>query len=298
MSPYDPQNRNQLRSTTRERGLFVCMVVLHFFAVLLPYALISFGFWELKKEEAELSINLVDEPSVGPKVAPVTTRLEYAPEPPKDAAPEPIPEPDIPDLPDLPDVPTPPPPSEPSFEVPPLPAPPAPSRPKPVKEPTFNAPKMPKKKPSKPAKPRKTPSDRRMTTTKTGRKTGRNNNDLVPIGKDDLAQMFGKKSSNTPQGGPKPQADYSGKLVGFLKMHWQSYAPSRAELGSSRKFETRVEIALDGSGRVIEAKITRSSGNARMDEAVRRMLSSLRQYPAPEDKRPVRMRDIVIETEE
>ncbi len=273
--------------------IFIAVLILHVLAVAVPFLL------GLKNPEMpeELNINLVDEPSVGPNAGPVTTRKEYSPEPPQEAAPEPVPEPEIPDvpepkmpkMPEMPQMPPPPPvPAEPNLKLPPLPPK------KTVKQPKFNR-KLPKKNtpPRRPAK--RQAQSRKLTTVKKGRNTGSNSNEFVPIGKEDLAQMFGKKPSNTPQGGPKSKTDYTGKLVGFLKLHWQTYAPSRAELGDAEP-EAAVEIAIDGSGNVVEAGIIKPSGNPRFDNAVRRMLGELRKYPAPDDGKPVRIRNIVLDT--
>ncbi len=268
-----PQEYSQQGFNGREKVIFITVLILHVLVI---------GFFAVQFESTpqtdELNINLVDEPSVGPKVAPVTTRREYSPEPPKESAPAPIPEPEAPDLPDLPPVPaTPPAPAEPNFNAPPLPAPRKVSEPKVARLP----------------RPPRRNTTRKLTTTKTTvRKTGTNNNEFVPIGKEDLAQMFGEKPSNTPQGGPKTDAGYKQKFAAYLKMHWPNYQPSRAELGNAwekREFRVRIDLHIDGSGRTVSWQLRSSTGNAVMDRAIMRMFENLTQFPAPDGGKPFRM---------
>ncbi len=316
MSFFGDNGEDNLRSAKRERTIFSTMAIGHVLAVLIPFALISWGFWEQEKEE-ELSINIVDEASVGPVVAMETTRLPFDENPTPDVISEPTPEPPTPEPPapepPAPEpIPTPPPaPAQPEFVMPKMPtvveAPPAPKpmnspRPIPqriVSQPKFDLPKMPTPK-AKP-KPRDervfTPvKDNRMTSTKTGVKSSNNSNDLVPIGNRDAAQRYGKKFSNTPQGGQNKSDQYTARLGGFLKMHWRNYAPSRAELGGV-DFEAKIALHIDGSGRLISGTIIKYSGNHIMDAAVRRMLNNLKQYPAPDNRQPVKISSITITLE-
>ena len=228
-------------------------------AVILPLLFGVVADWFRPEDREELTVNLMDEPSVAPEVAPQTTRLPPAP----------TPEPEIADLPQ-------PPPPEPEIANLPAPEPPKPKLPKAPPEPKFELPKVVKPKPAAPP-----PQDRKLTDSrKTGVRTGERKNPDIPIGKRDTGQRYGEKPSDTPQGGPRNDARYAAMLSVFLKARWNTYVPVRAQLGAARP-EVEVWLRISGEGKLLDARITRPSGNAMMDGAVTRMLNDLRRQPMP-----------------
>ena len=102
----------------------------------------------------------------------------------------------------------------------------------------------------------------------------------MPIGNRDAAQIYGKKADHgTPQGGlTADEQAYQQKLGMFLKTKWSQ--PSKTLLGDTLP-STTIEISIAADGRMLSAKIIKSSGNRVMDESVKRMISILDRLPAP-----------------
>ncbi len=257
----------------RRRRLLAGSVVGHVLVVLLPLAVMLLDRWFGPEPELE-SINIEEMPSVGPEVAPETTRLPPDPDPipepqvtpPEPTPPEPAPitEPEV----DLPDV------TETLIDEPTLDLPQPPKPPKKTnyaKEPKLKLPPVPKtrelndKKPTKP-------------------QTGKNDNPLVPIGPKNAAQTHGEKPSNTAQGGPNQSDRYTAMISQFLKVQWQEFAPSLANARSDAS--VGVKLTISPEGRLVSWSITRPSGNAEMDAAAKRMLEHLKtvQLPKPDGK--------------
>lgn len=72
--------------------------------------------------------------------------------------------------------------------------------------------------------------------------------------------------------------EYLGKLKAFVEPRFRQ--PSDAQLGN-RKPETMVMVSIASNGQVVDWKITRSSGIAAMDDAVRNTMRNLKVVPAP-----------------
>ena len=72
--------------------------------------------------------------------------------------------------------------------------------------------------------------------------------------------------------------EYLGKLKAFVEPRFRQ--PSDAQLGN-RKPETLVMVSIASNGQVVDWKITRSSGIAAMDDAVRNTMRNLKVVPAP-----------------
>ena len=255
----------------RRRQLLIGSVIGHILVVLLPLAVMFIDRWFGPEPEIE-SINIEEMPSVGPEVAPETTRLPPDPDPIPEP-PVPIPEPPTPEpspvvepqveLPEVPEVI-----SEPDLD---LPKPPKPPKKVAIKEPKFKLPPVPK--------------TRELTDRKkTKPQTGQNDNPLVPIGPKATAQTHGEKPSNTAQGGPNQNDRYTAMISQFLKVKWQEFAPSLANARSDASVGVRLTISPEG--RLDSWNITRPSGNAEMDAAAKRMLEHLKtvQLPKPDGK--------------
>lgn len=72
--------------------------------------------------------------------------------------------------------------------------------------------------------------------------------------------------------------EYLGKLKAFVEPRFRQ--PSDAQLGN-RKPETLVMVSIASNGQVVDWKITRSSGIAAMDDAVRNTMRNLKVVPVP-----------------
>lgn len=72
--------------------------------------------------------------------------------------------------------------------------------------------------------------------------------------------------------------EYLGKLKAFVEPQFRQ--PSDAQLGN-RKPETMVMVSIASNGQVVDWKITRSSGIAAMDDAVRNTMRNLKVVPVP-----------------
>ena len=261
----------------RRRQLLIGSVIGHVLVVLLPLAVMFIDRWFGPEPEIE-SINIEEMPSVGPEVAPETTRL------PPD--PDPIPEPPVP----MPEPPTPEPSPVPEPEVP------VPEVMETViDEPSLDLSKLqPPKQKKYAAEPKlklpPVPKTRELTDRKkTKPQTGQNDNPLVPIGPKATAQTHGEKPSNTAQGGPNQSDAYVAKLTAVLKIHWRDYSPSLANVRSDASVGVWLRIVPNGdSGRLDGGKISRSSGNTEMDAAAKRLLEHLKavQLPKPPDGKP------------
>lgn len=297
----DTRKKIPLSPPGRGKRIFVNSLISHILVFIVPLLWVML-MDQFNPPEETFSVNVVDEPSVGPVTGPVTTRLPPSEKPTPEAEPDPTPAPEpTPDLPTpepTPALPEPAPPSlpEPTIKTP-FPVPQPPKR----KEPKLSLPTPPRPPTPKPVKAKNTnassDNSRRLTNNKKkGGRTGSNFNDQVPIGKADVAQKFGEKFSNTPQGGPDRASRYSALLATFLKTQWQAFVPSRADLGDSRP-TVLVSISIAGNGTVLEARIVRSSGVAAMDIAARRMLDSLKRVPAPLDGKPWKHDNIELDTE-
>jgi len=282
----------------RSKRILVNVFIIHVLAVALPLGWVLLMAQFTDREET-LSINIVDDPSVGPVTGPITMRrapsdnpgpepAPPAPAPPAPAPPAPEPVVDLPAVPQpkavaepVVDLPSPRPASkpEPKISLPKPPSPPAPTAP-PNKNASKNSSAL--------------PDDRRLSNSKKG--GGSNRNEDVPIGKEDVAQKFGEKFSNTAQGGPDKMSQYAAKLTMFLKVRWQLFVPSRADLGSSRP-KVQIMLSISASGQVLEAKVVRPSGVAAMDLAAARFLTDLKQVPLPPDSKPWRHDNIELDTE-
>ncbi len=169
-------------------------------------------------------------------------------------------------------------------------------KPKPKAEPKFTPPKP---KPSPKPEPKVTPpkhtghsaatkpdtssSDNRRSSssrpTGTRRSGGNNFNNTVPIGSRNTGQRLGKPDHRTPQGGLTEEEEaYYNRLKKLLDFKWVE--PSRTHLGDLRP-RTTIELEISADGRVLSSKIVQASGNASMDESIRRLLKVLDRVPAP-----------------
>ncbi len=284
-----------MASLNRGKRIFCNVLILHILAVFGPMTLL-YVRGLLEPEKQSFSVNLVDVPSVGQVTGNETQRLPPEPKKPAEhAKPESKTEP----RPELPDV-IPAQPQRQSVAEPVVSGLPVPTPPpvKPVREPQLNLTKLAASKPTtKDRRPSKSADDSRKSSDvreKTAR-SGSNTNELVPIGKADIAQKFGERSSNTPQGGSGKTDSYAGILVTFLKMQWAAYVPSRAQLGD-RKPEVRIALNIAGNGSLISARVVQASGIPAMDAAVTRMLEELNRFPMPPDGKAWSHQNIVIDT--
>ena len=99
----------------------------HVLVFVIPMLVMALADWLRPELPENLTINLVDEPSTGPKVAQTTTRLPPSPKPPEKVNPPPVPpSPKPPKEPDIPDVTPMPAPPEPNLAALPMPKPPKP----------------------------------------------------------------------------------------------------------------------------------------------------------------------------
>lgn len=277
-----------LQPAQRTKKVFYVSLGGHIALIFVPMLLMAVMNLFAPDAPEELTVNLVDEPSTGPVVAPETTRLPPSPEPEPEVNPPPVPPAPVPPEPEIADLPTPAPP-EPVITDLPTPVPQIKAPPEPV------IPDLPKV--VKTQKPKKTPPpnpDRTLhNTRKVGVRTGSQTNKDIAIGKKDAAQRYGERFSNTPNGGKRNDARYAARLGAFLKIRWSGFVPARAQLGDAKP-EVVVMLAVSGDGRLLEARIERPSGNPAMDNAVKRLLESLRGQilPRSPDGRPWRDRVI------
>ena len=72
--------------------------------------------------------------------------------------------------------------------------------------------------------------------------------------------------------------EYLGKLKAFVEPRFRQ--PSDAQL-NGRKPHTVVSVSIASDGRVLDWQITRASGIAAMDDAVRNTMHNLKVVPAP-----------------
>ena len=108
---------------------------------------------------------------------------------------------------------------------------------------------------------------------------GSNRNAMVPVGRRDQAQTFGRQNNATPGGGGDAESSRYGKLVGeYLKTRWAE--PPRTLL-EGREPRVLIELAIAADGRVTGARILRASGVPAMDESVRRLFQVLDRVPRP-----------------
>ena len=288
MRPADSQHI--LQPPRRGRKVFCFSLAGHFLLAVLPFLLGVLADWLHPRVREELTVNLVDEPSTAPEVAPQTTRLPPSPKPEPKVNPPPVPPKPAPPEPKIADLPVPVPP-EPKIADLPMPAPP---KKKPVKkppaEPKIDLPKIVKK--PKPAAPPQ--QDRRLTDSrKVGVRTGERKNPDIPIGAKDTGQKYAPKASDTPDGGKRNDERYAAMLGMFLKSRWSACVPARAQLGDAKP-EVTVQLTIAGDGRLLNARIEKPSGNAAMDGAVARLLNELRtqRMPKPADGREQSLRVI------
>lgn len=280
------ESQNILQPPHRARKVFCFSLAGHLLLVVLPLLLGVLADWLHPQDREDLTVNLVDEPSVGPEVAPQTTRLPPSPTPEPEVNPPPVPPKPAPQEPEIADLPKPAPP-EPEVADLPVPAPPKPKPKKAPPEPAFDLPKVVKPKPATPP-----PQDRKLTDSrKTGVRTGERKDPRIPISGKETSQRYGEKASDSPDGGKRNDARYAAMLGAFLKARWSAYVPARAQLGDAKP-EVTVLLAISGDGRLLEARIERPSGNAAMDSAVTRLLNDLRTQILPKspDGRPWRNR--------
>jgi TonB family protein len=95
-------------------------------------------------------------------------------------------------------------------------------------------------------------------------------------------------------GGGGGQDPFLAAISAALRDAWDT--PSRGEIGSGDR-AVAVKITLRSDGRVTAFQVTRSSGNAALDQSVELMLRQLRVLPAPAQygySEPVRTIDIVF----
>ena len=244
-----------LQPAERTRKVFYISLGVHTVLIFVPLLLMLIMKLFEPAPPEDLTVNLVDDPSTGPVVAAQTTRLPPAPKPEENVNPPPIPPTPAPPEPELPDV-------------MPVPAPP---------EPKLQLPKVVKKK--KPAVPPDT--DRTLRNTRrVGVRTGSQTNKDIAIGKKDAAQRYGEKFSNTPDGGRRNEARYTALMGAFLKMRWTPFVPARAQLGDDKP-EVVVFLSISGDGKLQAARIEKPSGNPAMDNAVLRLLESLKIQTLP-----------------
>ena len=268
-------SQNILQPAERSRKVFYISLGAHTVLVFVPLLLMLIMKLFEPAPPEDLTVNLVDEPSTGPVVAAQTTRLPPAPRPEENVNPPPVPPTPAPPEPELPDVMPVPAPPEP--ELTDLPTPPVPKRPKVPPEPKLQLPKVVKTK--KPAVPPDT--DRTLRNTRrVGVRTGSQTNKDIAIGKKDAAQRYGEKFSNTPDGGRRNEARYTALLGAFLKMRWTPFVPARAQLGDDKP-EVVVFLSISGDGKLQAARIEKPSGNPAMDNAVLRLLETLKTQSLP-----------------
>ena len=275
------ESQHILNPPFRARKIFFGSLAAHFLTFVLPMLLAALMEWMRPEKPEDLTVNLVDDPSVGPVVAHETTRLPPSPVPEPKVNPPPIPpKPVPPDEPVLADLPIPPPP-EPVLTDLPAPALPPKPRPKAPPEPRIKLPKIAKNtKPATPPKP-----DRKLENTrKTGIKSGSLKNQDIPIGGKDAGQKYGDKHSDTPDGGPRNDARNAALLGKYLKNLWDPFTPAWGLVKDTARPEVEIWLEVSGDGRLLTARIVRPSGSAVMDRAAMRFLESLRSQTLPRPK--------------
>ena len=269
--------------SSRQRTIvFCCSVIAHIGLLFVPMLLLFLDGCMLPREEEEFNINIVETPATAEEIAPIVQQPPPSEvEQPEESNPEPVPEPEI-TPPPVPELPQPiPAVAQPEFDLP-QPVPEEEKPKKTVAQPKFKMPTVPKTKPKPKPQPKQ---DRKLVNTKnTKPKSTKSKSDpRIPIGKTATGQIYGK-NSNTPQGGKLSESAYERSISTFLKMKWREYTPTQAHIGDAKP-ETLTRLTISPEGKLISAKITKSSGVAAMDQAVIRMLNDLAkmQLPKPLD---------------
>ena len=287
------------RDPYEKPGLFtrvtIVVLILHVALFVVPWL----WFCVLKPQEKKvfvMSASLVEMPK--------GNSLDVPPTQPKVPAKPDLP--DLPDLPDIPDVPEPPKPLPPKPEPPkpaPKPTPPKPAPPNPVPAPPKPKPK-PKTKPKPEQKKylsaddikkqieqqRKNPANQKQRQANDAARKRAAREAARAAAKaaaerqrilDDAARAV--KQYGTPDGGSKgvPATkefhNYIDRLTSILYQQWDQ--PTSTELKKRGVFVlVTLQIGADGT---LQTKNFKPSGNAVMDQSVRKLLQKLRVVPAP-----------------
>ncbi len=118
--------------------------------------------------------------------------------------------------------------------------------------------------PSKPAAPAKKPTFTPLTAEERAKLSAAN----------DRAKQSSAASAKIVQ----PSADYKKKLTGFVRSQW--LPPSASEIGNA-KLKAAITVEVAANGAVKSAKLSRTSGNRKMDATVTSLATRLRSRKAP-----------------
>ena len=77
----------------------------------------------------------------------------------------------------------------------------------------------------------------------------------------------------------KKLTDYFGQLAKFFHMKWEQ--PNNGLPKENERASVEARITIDGAGRVLDADITRESGNGPLDLSVRKLLKNVDSLPPP-----------------
>jgi len=76
----------------------------------------------------------------------------------------------------------------------------------------------------------------------------------------------------------QPSADYKKKLTSFVRSQW--LPPAASEIGNA-KLKAAITVEVAANGAVKSAKLSRTSGNRKMDATVTSLATRLRSRKAP-----------------
>lgn len=242
------------------------------------------------------------EPSHAPEVGPPERlRPTGDPSPPSPPAP---PEPQVKPQPK-------PAPKEPSVKPAPRPAPKEPTvKPQPKNRPKNKPKNKPKPKPTsrqqsnnvrepavKPSSTRQNPRNGKPSKSRSNKDDGiyhppggNNFNSAYKIGSRDAGQVKGPADNRTPMAGKDDEAEKEwGDRVGkFLHMFW---SPPENVFWGDNPPSADLELVIDSDGRVLGARLVKSSGNARMDGTIQQLIRQLNGKTVP---RPPRGREKIV----
>ncbi len=288
----------ELVSKQTRRKIYLNVLSGHIIFLMLP--VIFYYIQSLFPEEKIIKINLVDPGP--PEKSMVEKAVEKAKEPVKDPEPEPVPaEPVVKDLPPPEPAPAEPqvkelPPPEPVPAEPVVKALPAPPKeptikpikvkdnikepvPKPVEKTAVVPPKTEKKGPLKPdqIKISKDVVKGRKPTPPT---PVFNSGEFIKGLKSAVKQQTSASSSSSRAPTGAVSAEYYDQVSSYLYRLWRQ--PMKSLLGGKTP-QVKILLKIDGSGRVLSARIVSASGISAMDESVSELLSRLKTIPAPPD---------------
>lgn len=96
---------------------------------------------------------------------------------------------------------------------------------------------------------------------------------------------FGGAARKSPIGGGKAEATYLAMLVGYTRPYVRIPPEARTY---GRTLVGRLEVTLDGRGRLVQRTVMQSSGSSQLDEAAMRAVAEAsRHFPRPPGGRPI-----------